>query len=217
MSARVVVLISGAGSNMAALLDAAADPSYGAAIVAVGADRREAVGLVRAHEAGVDTFTVPFADYGDRGDWNAALSERLDACRPDLVVSAGFMRILGAEVLERHTVVNVHPALLPAFPGAHAVRDALAYGVKITGATVHVVDSGVDTGPVIEQSAVRVEPGDDAASLHERIQAVERRMLVDVVGRLAREGWTVSGRHVRLGGTGAQQSPSTAYVAEENR
>ncbi|MFD0774578.1 phosphoribosylglycinamide formyltransferase [Streptomonospora algeriensis] len=217
MSARVVVLISGAGSNAAALLDAAAEPGYGATVVAVGADRRGAGGLALAQEAGVETFTVPFADYGDRGEWNAALSERLDAYRPDLVVSAGFMRIIGAEVLARHTVVNIHPALLPAFPGAHAVRDALAYGVKVTGATAHFADSGVDTGPVIDQVAVRVEPGDDTASLHERIKSVERRMLVDVVGRLAREGWSVQDRQVSLGGPGIRQSPSTEYVAEENR
>ncbi|KIH97058.1 phosphoribosylglycinamide formyltransferase [Streptomonospora alba] len=207
--------MSGAGSNAAALLDAAAEPGFGASVVAVGADRHSADGLALARHAGVETFTVPFADYDDRGDWNAALSERLDAYRPDLVVSAGFMRILGAEVLERHTVINIHPALLPAFPGAHAVRDALAYGVRITGATVHLVDSGVDTGPVIDQAAVRVEPDDDTASLHERIKSVERRMLVEVVGRLAREGWSVQGRQVRLGGP--RQSPSTEYVAEENR
>ncbi|GAA4913898.1 phosphoribosylglycinamide formyltransferase [Streptomonospora salina] len=186
-------------------------------MVAVGADRYGAGGLDLARQAGVEAFTVPFADYGDRGDWNAALIERLDAYRPDLVVSAGFMRILGAEVLERHTVVNIHPALLPAFPGAHAVRDALAYGVAITGATVHFADSGVDTGPVIDQVAVRVDPRDDTASLHERIKSVERRMLVEVVGRLAREGWSVQGRQVRLGGSGTRQTPSTEYVAEENR
>ncbi|GAB3461793.1 phosphoribosylglycinamide formyltransferase [Streptomonospora sediminis] len=207
---------------MAALLEAAAEPGYGASVAAVGADRADAGGLVLAQQAGIETFTVPFADYSDRGRWNAALSERIAAYAPDLVVSAGFMRILGAEVLDRHTVVNVHPALLPAFPGAHAVRDALAYGVKITGATVHFVDSGVDTGPVIEQTAVRVEPGDDTAALHARIQAVERHMLVDVVGRLAREGWSIAGRQVRLGAAEhrpAEQppSPSTEYVAEENR
>ncbi|QBI52417.1 Phosphoribosylglycinamide formyltransferase [Streptomonospora litoralis] len=203
---------------MAALLDAAADPGYGASVVAVGADRPGAGGLDSARQAGVETFTVPFADYSDRGQWNAALSDSLAAYRPDLVVSAGFMRLLGAEVLERHTVVNIHPALLPAFPGAHAVRDALAYGVKVTGATVHLVDSGVDTGPVVDQVAVRVEPGDDAAALHERIKGVERRMLVDVVGRMAREGWSVQDRQVRLGASGSEPSTSTPteYVAEEN-
>ncbi|MFC4565841.1 phosphoribosylglycinamide formyltransferase [Nocardiopsis mangrovi] len=217
MSARVVVLISGTGSNMAALLDAAADPGYGAGIVAVGADRASAKGIVRAQQAGVPTFTTPFSDYADRARWNTALAERIAEHRPDLVVSAGFMRILGPEVLSRYPVINIHPALLPAFPGAHAVRDALAYGVKVTGATVHFVDEGVDTGPVIEQVTVRVEPGDDVHSLHERIKAVERNMLVGVVGRLAREGWTLEDRHVRLGSAEPGPTPSTGNVAEENR
>ncbi len=184
---------------MAALLDAAADPDYGASVAAVGADREGAQGIARAHQAGVPTFVTPFAAFSDRGAWNAALAEEIARFRPDLVVSAGFMRLLGPEVLSRYTVVNTHPALLPAFPGAHAVRDALAHGVKVTGATVHFVDEGVDTGPIIDQVTVRVAPEDDVAGLHERIKAVERRMLVDVVGRLARDGWTLAGRHVRLG------------------
>ncbi|MBV2367150.1 phosphoribosylglycinamide formyltransferase [Streptomonospora sp. NEAU-YY374] len=216
LSARVVVLISGTGSNMAALLDAAADRLYGAEVVAVGSDR-DAPGLALAERAGVATFTVRLADHRDRAEWDAALSERIAAFAPDLVVSAGFMRLLGPAVLDRHTVINTHPALLPAFPGTHAVRDALAYGVRITGATVHFVDSGMDTGPVIDQVAVPVLPGDDAEALHERIKTVERRMLVDVVGRLAREGWTVEDRHVRLGSVEPGPSPSPGYVAEENR
>lgn len=207
---RVVVLISGTGSNMAALLEAAADPDYGATIVAVGSDR-EAAGLVRAQEAGVPTFIVPFSEYSDRSEWNRVLAARLAEFSPDLVVSAGFMRILGREVLQENTVINTHPALLPAFPGAHAVRDALDYGVKVTGATVHFVDEGVDTGPVIEQAVVRVEEGDDVATLHERIKTVERRMLVDVVGRLARHGWTLNDRQVKLGGAPSRD------VTEENR
>ncbi|GAA3970601.1 phosphoribosylglycinamide formyltransferase [Thermobifida alba] len=207
---RVVVLISGTGSNMAALLDAAADPAYGATVVAVGADRA-AAGLARAEQAGVPTFVVPFSEYPDRDEWNRALAARIAEFAPDLVVSAGFMRILGREVLRENTVVNIHPALLPAFPGAHAVRDALDYGVRVTGATAHFVDEGVDTGPVIEQVVVRVEDGDDVATLHERIKTVERRMLVDVVGRLARHGWALNGRQVKLGG-----APGTD-VTEENR
>ncbi|GLU49557.1 phosphoribosylglycinamide formyltransferase [Nocardiopsis ansamitocini] len=195
---------------MAALLDAAADPAYGAQIVAVGADR-EAAGLAHAEQAGIPTFLIPFSDYADRAEWNRALAARISGFTPDLVVSAGFMRILGREVLSEHTVVNIHPALLPAFPGAHAVRDALAYGVKVTGATAHFVDEGVDTGPVIEQVTVRVEDGDDAAVLHERIKGVERRMLVDVVGRLARQGWALDGRQVKLG-----PAPGS-YATEENR
>lgn len=195
---------------MAALLDAAVDPAYGAVVVAVGADR-EAAGLAHAEQAGIPTFSVPFSGFVDRGEWNRALADRIADFTPDLVVSAGFMRILGREVLSRYTVVNIHPALLPAFPGAHAVRDALAYGVKVTGATAHFVDEGIDTGPVIDQVAVRVEDGDDAASLHERIKVAERRMLVDVVGRLARRGWTLNDRQVKLG-----PAPS-ANSTEENR
>ncbi|MFC7331194.1 phosphoribosylglycinamide formyltransferase [Marinactinospora rubrisoli] len=210
MSARVVVLISGTGSNMAALLDAAADPDYGATVVAVGADREGTQGIERAAEAGVPTFVTPFSAYSDRARWNAALAERLAEHRPDLVVSAGFMRILGPEVLNAYPVINIHPALLPAFPGAHAVRDALAYGVRVTGATVHFVDEGVDTGPVIEQVVVRVEPDDDVASLHERIKRVERAMLVDVVGRLAREGWTLENRRVRWGAAGTESGAGSA-------
>ncbi|TDQ45016.1 formyltetrahydrofolate-dependent phosphoribosylglycinamide formyltransferase [Actinorugispora endophytica] len=195
---------------MEALLAAAADPAYGATVVAVGADR-EAAGLARAEQAGIPTFLTPFSGYADRAEWNRALADRIAEFAPDLVVSAGFMRILGREVLSRHPVVNIHPALLPAFPGAHAVRDALAYGVRVTGATAHFVDEGVDTGPVIDQVVVRVEEGDDVASLHERIKAVERRMLVDVVGRLARHGWTLHDRQVKLG------SAPSVNATEENR
>ncbi|WP_184079660.1 phosphoribosylglycinamide formyltransferase [Nocardiopsis mwathae] len=217
MSARVVVLISGTGSNMAALLDAAADPGYGADVVAVGADRASAGGLDLAEQAGVPTFVTPFRGYPDREQWNSALAEEIARFKPDLVVSAGFMRILGHAVLSRFTVVNLHPALLPSFPGARAVRDALAHGVKVTGATIHFVDEGVDTGPIIDQAAVRVEPDDDEASLHERIKRVERTMLVDVVGRLARDGWTLDERHVRLGSPEPGPAQASGYVAEENR
>lgn len=203
---------------MAALADAAADTRYGARVVAVGADRESAAGLDSARAAEIPAFVTPFSAFPDREQWNAALAERIDEYRPDLVVSAGFMRILGSAVLSRHTVVNIHPALLPAFPGAHAVRDALAYGVRVSGATAHFVDEGVDTGPVIDQVTVRVEPGDTAETLHERIKTVERRMLVDVVGRLARDGWSLEGRHVQLG-TGPRNAHPTASVTatEENR
>ncbi|WP_083932594.1 phosphoribosylglycinamide formyltransferase [Nocardiopsis halophila] len=210
MSARVVVLISGTGSTMAALLEAAQDPGYGAAVVAVGSDRESAAGLALAEKAGVPVFTEPFRGRAERAAWNAELASRIASYRPDLVVSAGFMRILGREVLDVAPVVNLHPALLPSFPGAHAVRDALAHGVRVTGSTVHFVDEGVDTGPVIDQVAVRVEPGDDEEALHERIKAVERRLLVETVGRLAREGWRLEGRHVRPGAAGNER-------AEENR
>jgi phosphoribosylglycinamide formyltransferase-1 len=198
VSARLVVLVSGAGTNLQALLDACVDPAYGAEIVAVGADRHGIEGLARAERAGVPTFVARIPDYPTRGDWDAGLTEMVGNYRPDLVVSAGFMKILGAAFLARFTVVNTHPALLPAFPGAHAVREALAYGVKLTGCTVHFVDDGVDTGPVLAQEAVPVRWHDDEKSLHERIKQVERRLLVDVVGRLVRYGWTAHGRRASL-------------------
>ncbi|TKK91066.1 phosphoribosylglycinamide formyltransferase [Herbidospora galbida] len=201
MSSRLVVLVSGSGTNLQALLDVAADPAYGATVVAVGADRPAIEGLARAERAGLPTFVERVSDHTAREAWDSALAEKIAEYKPDLVVSAGFMKILGPAVLSRFTVVNTHPALLPAFPGAHAVRDALAYGVKVTGCTVHLVDDGVDTGPVIAQTAVPVEDGDDEATLHERIKGVERGLLVEVVGRMAREGWRVSGRTVRLGTT----------------
>lgn len=206
MSARVVVLISGAGSNMAALMEAAKDPEYGVEIVAVGTDREGTRGIEVAREAGVPTFVVPFRAYADRAEWDTAMSDRIAEYTPDLVVSAGFMRILGPAVVGRHQAVNIHPALLPSFPGAHAVRDALAHGVRITGTTIHFLDEGVDSGPIIDQVAVPVEDGDDESGLHERIKVVERRMLVDTVGRLAREGWTVDGRHVRFGRTDTKEN-----------
>lgn len=205
MSARVVVLISGTGSNMAALMEAAKDPAYGAEIVAVGTDREGTRGVEVAQAAGVPTFVVPFRSFSDRSAWDTAMSDRISEHAPDLVVSAGFMRILGPAVIGRHQAVNIHPALLPSFPGAHAVRDALAHGVRITGTTIHFLDEGVDSGPIIDQVAVPVEDGDDESSLHERIKVVERRMLVDTVGRLSREGWSIDGRHVRFGRTDTKE------------
>jgi phosphoribosylglycinamide formyltransferase, formyltetrahydrofolate-dependent len=200
-AARLVVLVSGSGTNLQALLDAAADAAYGARVVAVGADRAGIAGLARAESAGVPTFVEKVEDHPSRAAWDEALADRIGAYHPDLVISAGFMKLLGPRVLKAFPVVNTHPALLPAFPGAHAVRDALDYGVKVTGCTVHLVDAGVDTGPVIAQEAVRVRPGDDEAALHERIKTVERRLLADAVGRMVREGWTVTGRQVRIGET----------------
>lgn len=200
VSARLVVLVSGAGTNLQALLDACSDPAYGAQVVAVGADRAGTGGVERAQAAGLPTFTAAIRDFPDRDAWDAALAEAVAAHEPDLVISAGFMKILGKAFLERFggRTVNTHPALLPSFPGAHAVRDALAYGVKVTGCTVHFVDEGVDTGPVIAQETVPVGWHDDEDSLHERIKQVERRLLVDVVGRLARDGWTTRGRRVSM-------------------
>jgi len=149
----------------------------------------------------VPTFTCALADSPTRDDWNTALADEVERWTPDLVVCAGFMRILSADFLARFAgrVVNTHPALLPSFPGAHAVADALAYGVRVSGVTVHFVDEGVDTGPVIAQAAVPVLDDDDEASLHARIQGVEQPLYVQAVERLAREGWTVEGRTVRFG------------------
>lgn len=199
--ARVVVLVSGAGSNLAALLAAHGDPAYGARVVAVVSNTDAAPALAKAQAAGVATAVVAPADFPDRAAWDAALARTVEVFDPELVVLAGFMRILGEPFLARFggRIVNTHPALLPSFPGAHGVRDALAYGVRVTGCTVHLVDAGVDTGPIVAQRAVEVLPGDDEAGLHERIKAVERELLVDVVGRLAREGFTVDGRAVRIG------------------
>src|SRR5665648_31925 len=199
--ARVVVLISGTGTNLAALLAAHRDPAYGARVVGVVSDRAGVPGLAVAREAGVPTVVVAPADFPDRARWDAGLAQAVAVFDPALVVSAGFMRILGTGFLDRFggRVINTHPALLPAFPGAHAVRDALAHGVKVTGCTVHVVDAGVDTGPIIAQRAVQVTDGDDEARLHERIKDVERDLLVEVVGRVARDGLTVHGRTARLG------------------
>lgn len=195
------MLASGSGTTLQALLDAAADPAYGAQVVAVGSDKPAARALERAQAAGVEAFAVALTDSPDRAAWNAALADAVAAHAPDLVVCAGFMRILSADFLARFPsrVVNTHPALLPSFPGAHAVADALAYGVRVSGVTVHLVDEGVDTGPVVAQAAVPVHPDDDEAALQSRIQDVERPLYVEAVGRLAREGWTVEGRTVRFG------------------
>ncbi|HEX2133989.1 MAG TPA: phosphoribosylglycinamide formyltransferase [Actinophytocola sp.] len=198
--ARVVVLVSGSGTLLQAVLDASADPGFPVRVVAVGADRAGIEGLARAERAGVPGFTVRLRDHADRAAWDTALADAVAEYEPDLVVSAGFMKILGPAFLERFAgrVVNTHPALLPAFPGAHAVADAVAHGVRVTGCTVHLVDAGVDTGPIVAQEAVRVSPGDDAGTLHERIKVVERRLLVDVIALMARQGYTVHGRKVSI-------------------
>jgi phosphoribosylglycinamide formyltransferase-1 len=191
--ARLVVLVSGGGTNLQALLDAAADPGYGAAVVAVGADRDGIAALDRAAQAGVPAFTLRVKDFPDRAAWDRALRDEVVRHAPDLVVSAGFMKLLGPDFLAAFggRTVNTHPALLPSFPGMHGPRDALAYGVKVTGCTLFAVDAGIDDGPIIAQAAVPVEDGDDEDSLHERIKAAERRLLVEHVGRMAREGWTI--------------------------
>lgn len=195
------MLVSGTGTNLQALLDACADPAYGAAVVAVGADRDGIEGLARADRAGVPTFVLRVPDFPDRSAWDVALADEVAKHDPDLVVSAGFMKLAGTAFLDRFggRFLNTHPALLPSFPGMHGARDALDHGVKVTGATVFLVDAGVDTGPIIGQRAVDVLDGDDESSLHERIKTVERELLVDVVGRMARDGWHVNGRKVQLG------------------
>jgi formyltetrahydrofolate-dependent phosphoribosylglycinamide formyltransferase len=197
---RLVVLISGSGTLLQALLDASADPHYPAEVVGVLADSADATGLARARDAGVPAIPVAIAAYPDRAGWDRALRDTLESFEPDWVVSAGFMRILGSDVLSTFPmrVVNTHPALLPSFPGAHAVRDALAHGVRVTGSTIHLVDEGVDTGPIIAQRAVPVDDDDDEATLHERIKVVERELLVDVVRRLATHNVHISGRKVTL-------------------
>ena len=197
--ARVVVLASGTGSLLATLLNSAVG-DYPARVVAVGTDRACAA-LDIAADASVPTYTVPLKDHPDRNAWDRAVTEATAAHAPDLVVSAGFMKILGPEFLSRFPgrVINTHPALLPAFPGAHAVPDALPDGVKITGCTVHLVDAGTDTGPILAQQAVRVLDGDDEATLHERIKVIERQLLVDVLGELATRGVTWAGRKATIG------------------
>ena len=197
--ARVVVLASGTGSLLASLIDAAVG-DYPARVVAVGADRDcPATGIAAA--ASVPTFTVRLAEHPDRDAWDAAITDAAAAHSPDLVVSAGFMRILGPQFLSRFygRVVNTHPTLLPAFPGAHGVADALAYGVKVTGCTVHLVDAGTDTGPILAQQSVPVLDGDNEETLHERIKVTERQLLVDVVAAIATRGVTVVGRKATIG------------------
>ena len=182
---RLVVLVSGSGSNLQALIDAAADPGAPFRVVAVGADRDGTLGLERAVGNGIPTFVCRVPDYTTRADWDEALARLISDAVPDLVVSAGFMKVLGPTVLARHRVINTHPALLPSFPGAHGVRDAMAHGVRVTGCTCHWVDAGVDTGAIIDQRAVRVEDDDTVETLHERIKVLERDMLVEVVRSLA--------------------------------
>jgi phosphoribosylglycinamide formyltransferase-1 len=186
---RVVVLLSGSGTLLQAVLDAVAAGILDAEIVAVGSDRAGAYGLERARAAGVPTFAHPLGKEDDRVVWDVGLADLVDSYHPDLVVSAGFMKLVGAAFLARFgdRFINTHPALLPAFPGAHAVRDTLAYGVKVTGCTVFVVDAGIDTGRIIAQEPIAVEPGDTEDTLHERIKVVERRMLVGAIDRFATE------------------------------
>ena len=198
LATRLVVLISGSGTLLQALIDACADPAYGAEIVAVGSDRPEIQGLERAVHANIPTFVESLVDHATRADWDRALTADVAAYEPDLVISAGFMKLVGPEFLARFEgrMINTHPALLPSFPGVHGPRDALAYGVKITGATVFLVDSGVDSGVILDQRAVPVADDDTVETLHERIKVVEREMLVAITHRLATRSWRVADRKV---------------------
>jgi phosphoribosylglycinamide formyltransferase 1 len=194
-----VVLASGTGSLLESLLDAAVG-DYPARVVAVGVDRDcRAVEIATA--ASLPSFKVRLADHPDRAAWDAALTEAAAAHSPDLVVSAGFMKILGPQFLSQFCgrILNTHPALLPAFPGTHGVAEALAYGVKVTGCTVHLVDAGTDTGPILAQQPIPVLDDDDEQTLHERIKVTERRLLVDVVAAVATGGVTWNGRKATIG------------------
>jgi phosphoribosylglycinamide formyltransferase-1 len=197
--ARLVVLASGTGSLLNSLLDAAVG-DYPARVVAVGVDRDCRATEIAAN-AEIPAFTVRVADHPSRTAWDTAFTAATATYNPDLVVSAGFMRILGPQFLSRFggRTINTHPALLPAFPGAHGVRDALAYGAKVTGCTVNLVDAGMDTGPILAQHPVEVFDGDNEETLHERIKVVERQLLVDVVAAIATGGVTVTERKAFLG------------------
>lgn len=198
--ARLVVLVSGSGTNLQALLDATGDPAYGARVVAVGADRDDIEGLRRAERFGVETFVHRVRDFPSRADWDVALAATVASYAPDLVVLAGFMKLVGPAFLleQAGKTLNTHPALSPSFPGMHGPAEALEYGVKVTGCTLFVVDGGVDTGPIVDQRAVRVHDDDTVETLHERIKVEERGMLVESVGGMARRGYDIDGRRVRI-------------------
>jgi phosphoribosylglycinamide formyltransferase 1 len=197
-AARLVVLISGSGTLLQALIDACANPAYGAKVVAVGSDRPNIQGLERAVRANIPTFVESLQDHATRAAWDQALTADVAAYEPDLVISAGFMKLVGPEFLARFEgrMINTHPALLPSFPGMHGPRDALAYGVKITGATVFLVDAGIDSGVILDQRAVQVADNDTVETLHERIKVAERELLVTITHQLATRGWRVSDRKV---------------------
>lgn len=201
MAKRLVVLASGEGTLLQALIDGCADGSVPGRIAAVGADRDGTGALDRASRAGLDTFICRLGDFPDRGSWDAALTSACASYAPDLIVSAGFAKLLGARFTDEFAgrCINSHPALLPAFPGLHGARDALAYGVKVTGCTIFLVDAGLDTGPVIAQAAVPVRDDDDEAALTERIKVSERALLTQTVAAMLAGGWTVSGRRLLIG------------------
>jgi phosphoribosylglycinamide formyltransferase-1 len=198
VAARLVVLVSGSGTLLQALIDACADPAYRAKIVAVGSDRPGIQGLERATRANIPTFVESLQDHASRADWDRALTEDVAGYQPDLVISAGFMKLVGPEFLARFEgrMINTHPTLLPSFPGTHGPRDALAYGVKITGATVFLVDAGIDSGVILDQRAVPVADDDTVETLHERIKVAERELLVTITHQLVTRSWRVADRKV---------------------
>lgn len=202
---RLLVLVSGTGSILQALMDACADPGYGARIVAVGADREGTGGVARAAAAGIPTFVRRLKDSPDRFAWDQALTADCAAFAPDLVILAGFMKLVGSAFLATFggRIINTHQALLPSFPGMHGVREALKHGVKVTGCTIFLVDAGVDSGPILAQAAVPVLDDDDEPTLLERVKVAERALVVDTVGRMIRHGWTVEGRLASVGTTRA--------------
>ena len=201
MRSRLVVLASGEGTLLQHLIDACHAGTLGAQIAAVGADRHGTRAASRAEGAGIPTFVCRVSDYAERADWDKALTEICAGFKPDLVVSAGFMKLFGPAFLDEFSgrCLNSHPALLPSFPGMHGVRDALAYGVKVTGCTVFLVDAGLDSGPVVAQQAVPVLDDDDEGTLTERIKSAERVLLANTIGAMLAGGWSVAGRAVTLG------------------
>ncbi len=196
---RLVVLVSGTGTLLQALIDATSEPSFGAEIVAVGSDRPGVQGLARAERVGIPTFVHPLSKGADRAEWDRGLTARVGAWQPDLVVAAGFLKLVGADFLAAFggRTINTHPALLPSFPGIHGPRDAMTYGVKVSGATVFLVDGGVDTGVILAQQAVSVAVDDTVETLHEKIKIVERAMLLEVTHDLVTRDWQVVDRKVR--------------------
>jgi formyltetrahydrofolate-dependent phosphoribosylglycinamide formyltransferase len=201
MPKRLVVLVSGEGTLLQAMIDGCERGTVPARIVAVGADRQGTGAAARAERAGIGTFVCRVGDYADRADWDRALTRTCADFLPDLIVSAGFGKLLGPCFTDEFAgrCINSHPALLPSFPGLHGARDALAYGVKITGCTVFLVDAGLDSGPVIAQTAVPVLAGDDEEILTERIKTSERALLTETVAAMLTSGWSVSGRAFRMG------------------
>ena len=198
---KIVVLVSGAGTNMKAILEASKHEDYNVEIVAVGADREGTKGIAIAEESNIPTFTHVLKEYDNRSKWNEALKESVKQFNPDLVVCAGFLKLLDQDFLEEfpQRVINTHNALLPSFPGVHGPADALEYGVKITGATLFIVDPGIDTGSILSQVTCPVKDDDTVDTLLERIKVVERKQLVESIGKMAKEGWWQKGRKAGIG------------------